>query len=200
MTVPQLYLIVPPGTGPALAERLVAVMDAHPPACVRLASGPDEASIRANAAVIAQICRTRDVPVLLETHFRLAAQLGLDGVHLTDGARNVRAARAALGGNASIGAFCGVSRHQGMIAGEAGADYVAFGPVDQSTLGAGEIAALGLFEWWTELIELPVVAEGGMTPRAAATLAPVADFLAVGPEIWGTDDPVAALAALWPAG
>lgn len=198
--LPQLYLIVPPGVGPGFADRVAAVMDAHRPACLRLGAAPDAAAIRADAAVLAPVCRVRDVPLLLESHFRLAAELDLDGVHLPDGPRHVRAARAALGRDASIGAFCGTSRHEGLVAGEAGADYVAFGPVGETALGSGEIAGLGLFRWWAEMIELPVVAEGGLDPDTAATLAPCTDFLAMGPEIWGADDAVGALRALWPAG
>ncbi|HIE71875.1 MAG TPA: hypothetical protein EYP98_17775, partial [Planctomycetes bacterium] len=57
-----------------------------------------------------------------------AQRLGLDGVHLTDGSRSVRVARKELGPDAIVGAFCGTSRHDGMVAGEAGADYVALGP------------------------------------------------------------------------
>jgi thiamine-phosphate pyrophosphorylase len=196
--LPRLYLIVPPGIGAGRLDALDALLDAHPPACARLGAGPDEAAIRADVAAIAPLCRARDVPLLLETHFRLAAELGLDGVHLTDGPRHVRAARAALGRDASIGAFCAASRHDGMVAGEAGADYIAFGPVTRTALGAGAIAERELFAWWAETIELPVVAEGGIDAGAAAELAPVADLLALGPEIWGAADPAAALAALWP--
>jgi thiamine-phosphate pyrophosphorylase len=198
--LPQLYLIVPPGVPAGFPARLAAAMDAHPPACVRLGAGPDEAAIRGDAAAIAPLCRARDVPLLLESHFRLAADLGLDGVHLPDGARHVRAARAALGARASIGAFCGVSRHAAMAAGEAGADYIAFGPVGATALGPGEVAEPDLFAWWSELFELPVVAEGGVTDQAAAALARCTDFLALGPELWGAADPAAALAAIWPQG
>jgi thiamine-phosphate pyrophosphorylase len=196
---PQLYLIAPAGLQPDFADRLGAVMDAHPTACLRLQAGPDAAAIRADTAAIRPVCAARGLPILLEAHFRLAAELRLDGVHLPDGPRHVRAARAALGPEASIGVFCGASRHLGMVAGEAGADYIAFGPVGATELGSGDIARPDLFAWWAELIELPVIAEGGLTADAATNLAPHADFLAIGPEIWRHDDPVAALAALWPA-
>jgi thiamine-phosphate pyrophosphorylase len=62
-------------------------------------------------------------------------RLGLDGVHLTDAARSVRATRKALGADAMVGAACGTSRHDGMAAGEAGADYIAFSPVGDTGLG-----------------------------------------------------------------
>jgi thiamine-phosphate pyrophosphorylase len=169
-------------------------------ACIRLGDAGDEATIRASAAALRPICRAQDIPLLLETHFRLARDLRLDGVHLTDGARQVRAARKALGAEATVGAFCGASRHAGMTAGEAGADYVAFGPVGATALGTGELAEPALFAWWAEMIELPVVAEAGLTAAAAARVARDADFLAIGPEIWWAEDPVAALRAIWPFG
>jgi len=117
-------------------------------------------------------------------------------VHLADGARGVRAARKTLGTEAIVGAFCGTSRHDGMNAGEAGADYVSFGPAGQTALGTGARAEREIFEWWSEMIELPVVAEGALDEATVAALAPVSDFLAFGEEIWREEDAGAALALL----
>ena len=87
-----------------------------------------------------------------------------------------------------------------MMAGELGADYVSFGPLTQSSLGDGALAPFELFQWWSELIELPVVAEGGLTADLAADLARAADFLALGDEIWThADGPEAALSAFMKA-
>lgn len=108
----------------------------------------------------------------------------------------MRATRKALGADAIIGAFCGTSRHDGMSAGEAGADYIAFGPIGRSALTDAEPAARDLFAWWSEMIELPVVAEGALDADLVAAFAPVTDFFAIGPEIWRAEDPVAALRAL----
>ncbi len=140
-----------------------------------------------------ELCHARDVAVVISSHIPLAERLGLDGVHLTDGARSVRRARKALGPDAIVGAFCGQSRHEGMSAGEAGADYIAFGPVGTSSLGDGTQAEPELFGWWSEMIELPVVAEGALDVDIVAALAPVTDFFGIGDEIWGRDDPAAAL-------
>jgi len=134
--------------------------------------------------------------VVIERHVGLAERLGLDGVHLLDGARSVRAARKALGPDGIVGAFCGVLRHDGMSAGEAGADYVAFGPVTPTGLGDGSFAETELFAWWSEMIEVPVVAEGALDAGRIAELAPVTDFFGIGPEIWGAEDPLGALQGL----
>jgi len=126
----------------------------------------------------------------------LAERPGLDGVHLPDGARQVRAARKALGPDAVVGAFCGASRHSGLNAGEAGADYIAFGPVGATALGDGTRAGRDIFEWWSEMIEVPVVAEGALDEAVIGDLAPVTDFFALGAEIWREDDAAAALRRL----
>ncbi|MET4102053.1 thiamine-phosphate pyrophosphorylase [Roseovarius sp. MBR-78] len=195
---PQIYLITPPAFDPApFADRLALVLDAHPVACLRvaLASGDEDAVARA-AETCREVAHARDVAVVIERHTGLVERLGLDGVHLADGARGVRAARKALGPEAIVGAFCGTSRHDGITAGEAGADYVAFGPAGQTALGSGERVEHETFEWWSEMIELPVVAEGALDAATVTALAPVADFLAFGEEIWREDDAEAALARL----
>lgn len=194
---PQLYLMTPAAAqastlGPLLAQ----VMDAHPPACLRIPGAGDEDMLGRICDLAREAAHARDVAVVIEDHIRLAQRHGLDGVHLTDGARGVREARKLLGPDGIVGAFCGASRHEGMGAGEAGADYISFGPVGHSALGRGEPAPVDLFAWWSEMIELPVVAEGALDAGAVAALAPVTDFLAIGPEIWSTEDPVAALGSL----
>jgi len=117
-------------------------------------------------------------------------------VHLADGARSVRKARKDLGADAIVGAYCGATRHEGISAGEAGADYVAFGPVGATPLGDGALAGRALFQWWSEMIEVPVIAEGGLTLALVEELLPVTDFFGIGAEIWRTDDPASALKTL----
>jgi thiamine-phosphate pyrophosphorylase len=46
------------------------------------------------------------------------------------------------------------------------------------------------------MIEVPCIAEGALDPALVARLAPVTDFFGIGPEIWGEDDPAAALKRL----
>lgn len=195
---PQTYLITPPDVEPAaFAPVLARLLDAEPVACLRLTMpGVGEAELRRAADALREVAHARDVPLVIDTHFRLVEPLGLDGVHLPDGGRDLRRVRAALGAEAIVGAHCGASRHAGLAAGEAGADYIAFGPVAATALGSGALAEADLFAWWSEVIELPVVAEGGLTPALVERLAPVTDFFAVGPEIWGADDPLAALRQL----
>ena len=193
--LPQLYLITPPEFDlSAFPAQLDAVLQAAPIACIRLALATrDEDRIMRAADAVREVAHAHDVALVIDTHVVLSQRLGLDGVHLTDGARSVRHARKELGPDAIVGAFCAASRHDGMTAGETGADYVSFGPVGGASLGDGTLAEPELFEWWSQMIELPVVAEGGLTPELVATLTPLTDFFGIGEEIWSQDDPAAAL-------
>lgn len=195
---PQIYLATPPEFElSSFPERLAVVLDGVDIACLRLAMATsDEDRIARAADAVREVAHARDVAVVIETHVALAERLGLDGVHLVDGARSIRAARKALGAEAIVGGFCGTSRHDGMTAGEAGADYVAFGPVGLSSLGDGSRAEYEIFEWWSEMIEVPVVAEGHLDVGLIEKLAPVTDFFGIGDEIWRQEDAAAALTAL----
>ncbi|PZQ50367.1 MAG: thiamine phosphate synthase [Rhodovulum sulfidophilum] len=194
----KLYLVTPPTLRLAdFADTLGGLLDRFEVACVRLSLATrSEDDIGRAADTLREVCHGRDVPLVLTDHFLMVERLGLDGVHLSDGARQVRAARKALGQDAIVGAYAHASRHDGMTAGEIGADYVSFGPISPSSLGDGALAPLELFEWWSEMIEVPVVAEGGLSPDQAADLARAADFIALGDELWShPEDPETALRA-----
>lgn len=193
---PQITLITPPNAAPSFTDTLSACLDTVPVACVRMPGAQSPDTLARTADALREICHARDVAIVIETHLRLAAAHGLDGVHLTDGAKLVGLSRKELGDDAIVGAFCGTSRHDGMNAGEAGADYVAFGPITDTGLGTGALADLDLFAWWSQMIEVPVIAEGGLTTEALRQLAPVTDFVALGPELWQSEDPAAHLRAL----
>lgn len=194
---PQLYLVTPPAFDlDVFPARLASVLDATEFACIRLALATrDEDELSRAADALREVAHARDVALVIERHVLLVERLGLDGVHLTDGARSVRKVRKDLP-DAIIGAACGATRHEGLTAGEHGADYVAFGPVGETPLGDGSRAPFDLFEWWSEMIEVPVVAEGALTAELIARFAPVTDFFALGDEIWRHDDATAALRAL----
>lgn len=195
---PQITLITPPAIDlETFPDRLAAVLDSTEIACVRLAlAGKDEDMIQRAADACRLVSHARDVAIVIENHMLMVQRLGLDGVHLTDGARQVRYVRKELGSDAIVGAFCGVTRHDGMNAGEAGADYVAFGPVGTTPLGTGEQVEFDLFEWWSQVIEVPVIAEGALTRELVAKFGPVTDFFGIGEEIWAAEDPTQALKEL----
>ena len=198
MELPQLYLVTPPEFELSqFPDQLAKVLDTHETACLRLAlATTDEDRIMRAADACREIAHARDIPIVIAEHALMVERLGLDGVHLGDGARRVRKTRDDLGADAIIGAFCNASSHDGMNAGEAGADYISFGPAGATALGDGTQADAELFDWWSKVIEVPVVAEGALDEDTIRTLTPMTDFFAIGEEIWRTDDPVATLSGL----
>ncbi|MEM7189861.1 MAG: thiamine phosphate synthase [Pseudomonadota bacterium] len=187
---PRLYLETPDQFDPeGFATALDAVLATVPVACLRLtmAAQADEAEITRAANHLITICHDHDVPLVVTDHFRLVEPLGLDGVHLATSRTPMRDVRSALGPDRIIGAYAGASRHQGMVLAEAGADYVAFGPVgDSGALGDEGRAEDELFAWWAEMIETPSVAEGALSLADAERLAPITDFAVPDPRLWSS--------------
>jgi len=193
----QLYLISPPAIDASFAGRLVAALDAGPVAAFQFrVKGIDQHAAARLAEPLQRVCADRDVAFIVNDSAALAKRIGADGVHLgqTDG--DPREARQLLGRDVQIGVTCHDSRHLAMEAGEAGADYVAFGAfyptTTKETKHRADPALLG---WWSTVFELPCVAIGGITPENAAPLiAAGADFLAVSGSVW--NDPAGEAAAV----
>ncbi|RVT40929.1 thiamine phosphate synthase [Sphingobium algorifonticola] len=195
----QLYLISPPSIDVRFADSLAAALDAGKVAAFQLRlKGIDDHAIAALAEPLQRICAERDVAFIINDSIGLAKRLGADGVHLGQGDGDPRDARAQLGPKVQIGVTCHDSRHLAMEAGEAGADYVAFGAFYPSTTkDARHFADPALLGWWTTVFELPCVAIGGITAENAAPLvAAGADFIAVSSAVWQhPDGPAAGVAA-----
>lgn len=192
----RLYLITPPELDgaalPAFAEALAEALDAGDVAClqIRLKShdgvpAPDDAIRRATQTLL-PIARARDVAVLMNDRPDLAVELGCDGVHIGQEDSGYAEARRLVGADAIVGVTCHASRHLAMEAAEAGADYVAFGAFFATTTKSPKAAARPeLLRWWSELMEVPCVAIGGITAANCAPLvAAGADFLAVSSGVW----------------
>ena len=187
----QLYLISPLDVGGAFPERLDRALTAGPVAAFQFrVKGIDEHAAAALAKPLQTICAAHDVAFIVNDSISLAKRLGADGVHLGQDDGDVADARARLGRDAQIGVTCHASRHLAMEAGEAGADYVAFGAFFPSETKASEHRPdPEILAWWSGLFELPVVAIGGITPEnCAALVAAGADFLAVSHAVWGGDE------------
>ncbi|RYH03112.1 thiamine phosphate synthase [Salipiger sp. IMCC34102] len=195
---PQIYLITPTEIDLAtFPDRLAACLDTSPVACLRMALATrDEDRLGRAADALRAVTEVRDVALVVERHSGLVTRHGLDGVHLTDGSRGVAAARKALGEDAIVGTHAAQSRHDGMTAAELGADYVSFGPAGVTALDDGAQAPRDLFEWWSQMIEVPIVAEGALDDDLIRSLAPHVDFFGLGDEIWSHPDPAARLSEL----
>jgi thiamine-phosphate pyrophosphorylase len=192
---PQIYLISPPSFELSrFPDILARVLDSTEISCLRLnLASRDEDTLSRAGDALREVCHAREVAIVISDHQILAERLGLDGVHLNDASKSVRTARKALGPDAIVGSFCGATRHDGIAAAEAGADYISFGPVGTSGLGDGAVAESDLFEWWSQMIEVPVVAEGGLTEELVRSVSPFTDFFGLGDELWNSDDPVVTL-------
>jgi len=183
----QLYLISPPAIDTGFADRLAAAADAGPVAAFQLRlKGLDEHAIARLAEPLQRVCADRDIAFIVNDSMSLAKRLGADGVHLGQEDGDPREARALLGPSAQIGVTCHDSRHLAMEAGEAGADYVAFGSFyPTTTKEVRHHPDPSILGWWTTLFEIPCVAIGGITPANAAPLIEAgADFIAVCGAVW----------------
>ena len=156
--------------------------------------GVDEHEAARLAEPLQRICAERDVAFIVNDSVSLAKRLGADGVHLgqDDMAREggVKDARERLGKDAQIGVTCHGSKHLALEAGEAGADYVAFGAFyPTATKEVEHDAEPAALTWWQSLFEIPCVAIGGITPENVGPLVQAgADFIAVCGAVWNGDE------------
>lgn len=194
----QLYLISPLDVGGAFPDRLARALDAGPVAAFQFRVKDVESHEAARLAEpLQKICADRDVAFIVNDSVALAKRLGADGVHLGQDDGDPREARGILGPAVQIGVTCHDSRHLAMEAGEAGADYVAFGAFyPTGTKATRHRPDPSILSWWTTLFEIPCVAIGGITPENARPLIEAgADFLAVCGAVWNAPEGEAAAIA-----
>jgi thiamine-phosphate pyrophosphorylase len=195
----QLYLVSPLDVGGDFPERLSAALEGGPVAAFQLrVKGVDQHEAARLAEPLMAICAEREVAFIVNDDPGLAKRIGADGVHLGQDDGDPRDARALLGPAAQIGVTARDSRHLAMEAGEAGADYVAFGAFfPTATKEVSHRPDPSILSWWATLFEIPSVAIGGITPENGRVLVEAgADFLAVCGGVWNhPDGPGAAVSA-----
>jgi thiamine-phosphate pyrophosphorylase len=197
----SLYLVSPQEVGGSFPDRLRAALDGGPVAAFQLrVKGMDQHALAKLAEPLQAICAERQVAFLVNDDMSLAKRIGADGVHLGQDDGDPRDARALLGPTAQIGVTCHDSRHLAMEAGEAGADYVAFGAFfPTTTKEVKHRPEPSILSWWGTLFELPCVAIGGITPANGGALVRAgADFLAVSSAVWSAEDPARVVAEFEP--
>jgi thiamine-phosphate pyrophosphorylase len=190
----RLYLITPPILTEDFADQLAAALDAGDVAAVQLRQKDlEDAALDRLIERLRPIVQSRDAAFLLNDRPDLAKKHGCDGAHVGQDDMEASKARKILG-DLTLGVTCHGSRDLAMRAGEAGADYVAFGafyPTTTKTPPA--MADLETLAWWHELMEIPCVAIGGITAANCAPLVQAgADFLAVVGAVWNHPDGAAA--------
>ncbi len=184
----RLYLITPERLVPeAFAEVLAQALDGGDVACVQLRlKGVDDDAVRAAAQILAPIAQARNVAFLMNDRPDLAAETGCDGVHVGQQDTAYAEARAIVGEDAIVGVTCHDSRHLAMVAAEQGADYVAFGAFyPTATKDAIGHPDIDILSWWSEMMTVPSVAIGGITPANCPPLVRAGtDFIAVLSAVW----------------
>lgn len=201
MATTRLYLVTPPALVPAaFADRLAEALDAGDVACVQLRlKDVSDDDIRRAADALRPVAQSRGAAFLMNDRPDLAVATGCDGVHVGQEDTPYAEARRIVGPDATVGVTCLASRHLAMEAAEAGADYVAFGGFFPSpTKTGGKFRSdPELLRWWNELMEVPSVAIGGITPENCGVLVGAGvDFLAVISAVWNhPQGPAAAVKA-----
>lgn len=197
----ELYLITPPQIDDlsAFASMLDEVLATGNVACVqlRLKNATDEV-IKSSANVLMTVCHKHEVAFILNDRADLAAEVNADGVHIGQHDGDVRTVRTLLGHDKDIGVTCHDSTHLAYEAGEAGADYVAFGAFFPTSTKETEFQPeLDVLTTWDEVTEIPCVAIGGITVENCREVAQAgAHFVAVSSGIWDhKDGPVKAVEA-----
>jgi len=201
----RLYLITPPQISDVagFVDQFRAAIEGGDIASlqVRMKNGTeiDPAATRAVAQAVQPLCREHEIALFINDSPQLCRALEADGVHLGADDMDIAAARDLVGPDVIIGATCKNSRHTAMVAGEQGADYVAFGAFyPTTTKQATTQADKDILTWCQMFLTLPCVAIGGITVDNAAPLVEAgADFLAVSSGVWQHNDgPAAAIAML----
>ena len=197
----RVYLITPPKLDPVpFADLLAAALDAGDVAAVQLRlKQVSEDDWKHTTDKLRPVAQSRDVAFLLNDRAELVRELGCDGVHVGQEDIPANIARQVIGPDLTLGVTCKGSRDLAMQAGEDGADYVAFGAFFPSgTKDVSRFVSPEILQWWSDLMELPCCAIGGITAENCGPLVTAgADFLAVVGCVWNhPDGPAAGVKAL----
>jgi len=183
---PRLYLVTPQDPA-GLADRLAEALAAADIAAVLLRLPQGEEAVRADhAKAIAPTVQNKGAALLLDGEAELAVRAGADGAHL--GGVEALAAALPILKPAQI-AGCGrlMTRHEAMVAGEAGADYVMFGEPDANGWRPSFEAVAERVAWWAEVFEIPCVGFAASLDEVRPLASAGADFVAVGDCIFGDE-------------
>lgn len=196
----RLYLITPPAINlKRFPDLMAAALDAGDVGCVQLRlKDLDDDALKHAIDALRPVVQARNVAFLMNDRPDLAVAHGCDGAHVGQTDTPATVARKILG-DLTMGVTCHDSRDLAMIAGEQGADYVAFGAFFPTTTKDAKFhAEPELLQWWSELMEPPCVAIGGITQQNCPPLVQAgANFLAVVGAVWNhPDGPAAGVRAM----
>ena len=185
----RLYLVTPAISDPAaFAGELELALGAGDIAAVllRLADGGERTLIE-RVKRIAAVVQPRDVALVLDNRPEIVARASADGAHLS-GVDRFAAALALLKPERIAGAGGLRSRHDAMLAGEAGADYVMFGEPDRNGRRPSFENLQERLTWWADLFEIPCVAYAAGKDDVRPLVRTGADFIALGDWVWSAPE------------
>jgi thiamine-phosphate pyrophosphorylase len=191
----RLYLVTPPIADPeAIVGPLTSTLAVTDVAAVLLRLAPaDERTLINRTKAVAPLVQNAGAALIIDGHPELAARAGADGAHLSGSAAlaaavpTLKPARIAGAGNLR-------TRHDAMVAAEAGADYVMFGEPGPDGRRPALAATIERVAWWAELFEIPGVAYAERFDDMGELCTAGADFIAIGDAAFA--DPGGCAAAL----
>jgi thiamine-phosphate pyrophosphorylase len=185
---PRLYVVTPPvGDPAALAGPLNEIFGAADVAAVLLRlQDADERSLINLVKAAAPAVQAAGAALLLDGRPGIVARARADGAHLSS-PDALHAALSSLKPDFIAGAGGLHSRHDAMVAAEAGADYVMFGEPDTDGQHPSRGAVIDRVAWWAEVFEIPCVAHAPTLDAIDALVAAGADFIAAGDALF--EDP-----------
>jgi thiamine-phosphate pyrophosphorylase len=183
MGTARLYLVTPPlGDAGVIADALADALNAADIAAVlvRLEDG-DETALLERVKTLRILIQSNGAALLLDGHAGLVARAECDGAHLT-GTDALRAAAPGLKPKYIAGCGGLGTRHDAMLAGESGADYVMFG--EPNGRRPSFDAVIERVAWWTEIFQVPCVGYAANVDEVEALARAGAEFVAVDEAVW----------------
>ena len=183
--VPRLYLATPLIADPAaLLKQLPELLTGFDIAAILLRlEQTDERGMISCVKAIAPIVQQAGVALLIDRHFEIVARAGADGAHVT-GIEAMQEAMPSLKPDRIVGVGGLHTRHDAMVAGEAGADYVLFGEPDTEGQRPSSDAIFERLQWWAETFEPPCVGYAATLEEAASFAATGTDFIMTADFVW----------------
>jgi thiamine-phosphate pyrophosphorylase len=178
---PRIYLVTPQAADPdGLRDALAGALAAADVAAVLLClAAADDRSLINRVKALAPVAQEKGAALMLDGHPEIVARAGADGAHLA-GIDAFNAALATLKPARIAGCGALATRHDAMLAAEAGADYVMFGEPDENGRRPSFEAITERVTWWAEVFEVPCVGFAAALDEVEPLVAAGADFVALG--------------------
>lgn len=178
---PRLYLVTAQtGDFAGLTATLADALGAGDVAAVLLRlPDADERTLITGIKRVAPVVQEKGAALLLDGRPDLVARAGADGAHLT-GIAAFTAAVESLKPARIAGCGGAHTRHDAMLAGETGADYLMFGEPDARGRRPSFDAVRERVSWWAEVFEIPCVGFAASLDEVEPLAKAGAEFIALG--------------------